>query len=648
MGTLLDALKTLKLWQVGVMATVLIAVAGATYIVYAMATSSGSTDLSEDQQLIPVLYGNVVNQVSTNGSLAFVDRETLTFGSQGTVGEVLVSEGQEVHEWQTLATLDTATVTSLQKSVAQVRVNLKNAQDALAAVKTPVTSLAMAQAEAKVANAELSLQTAQEAVDTVKAGPTAADLAKAEARVDSAKASLVNAEQDLRLGQKDWDDKIETARNLLSTAKADYQEVFPKWLGIQIRSDQVDLAPDTVLASWQVDLNVLFDSSLRFQDFRLLRPGTVWNEYKGLSFDDPSTPWSESVVYTWLNLYFGELLPTCLDGDDPAQGICIEKDMDDAWTTYQNAKDNLDAVQTQASKAIINLQNNITLANDSVTTKEDTLADLEAGPDTLEVDVSGKQLVVAQATLEKAEVDLANLKESIPLDVANKEADVASAQAALDTALQRLNGATLKAPTAGVVSLVNVEAGRIINANTTIVEVVDPSTVELNGVVDEIDVLFVRVGASASVTMDALQDQTLEGTVSSVASAPQSQQGVVSYPITIELQVPVWLDLREGLSATARIVIREETNVLRVPLQALYGTFDQPVVKVMSNGLTEERPVILGNSDDYWVAVRQGLAEGDHVVMDAQQATARQFSPGQALRQFGRGQGGGGGNSSRD
>ena len=124
------------------------------------------------------------------------------------------------------------------------------------------------------------------------------------------------------------------------------------------------------------------------------------------------------------------------------------------------------------------------------------------------------------------------------------------AQAALDAALQRLEDATLQAPMAGTVSLVNVEAGQAVNANTTVVEVVDPSVVEVDGVVDEIDVLFIRQGARAEVTLDALPGQVLEGIVSEIGSAAINQQGVVSYPIRILLQVPAGVDLREGLTAT--------------------------------------------------------------------------------------------------
>lgn len=694
MGAFLDAFKTVKLWQIGVLAAVLIAAAGATYGVYALLSGSGQAGLGKDQQLIPVQYGNLVNQVSTNGSLLFPTRETLTFGTQGTVGEVLVKEGQQVKAGQPLARLDAAAVASLEKAVAQARVSLRNAEDALAKAKNPHTALEIAQAEAAVASARLSLQNArdalarlleptsqdtaqaeaavanaklsvknaQEALDGVKNGPTTADLAKAQSQVDSAKTSLANAERDLNLAQKEWDAKVKAASDVLATAKAGYQGVYQKWLGIAVGQEEVTLAPDTLLVSWGVDLTSLFDPNLRFQDIAKL----FWAE--GPPADDPATPWSESVVYVWLNMYPGPIAPTCEDGVVPRQGACIRKEMNDAWDTYEKTKDSLDAVEAQAAKAIASADSAVVRARDSLATAEEALADLKAGPDPLEVDLKEKQLVVAQANLAKAEEalaklvenpdplevglkekqlavaqgnlakaeeDLAELKGSVDsLEVTLREADLTSARAALDTALQRLEGATLKAPLAGVVSLVNVVAGQTIMANTTVVEVVDPTLVEVDGVVDEIDVLFVTVGAQANVTMDALPGQVLEGTVSSIASTARSQSGVVSYPISIRVEVPQGIELREGLSATASIVIREERNVLLVPLQALYGTFEQAVVRVMKDGRIEERSVALGSSDDYWAAVRQGLAEGEQVVMQTTQASTSQFGVGMTMRQF--------------
>ena len=73
------------------------------------------------------------------------------------------------------------------------------------------------------------------------------------------------------------------------------------------------------------------------------------------------------------------------------------------------------------------------------------------------------------------------------------------------------------------------------------------------------------------------------------------------------MEIPQGIQPRAGLSAIANIVLREERNVLLVPQQALYGSFDQPLVRVMTDQGVTERPVTLGSSDDFWVAVKDGL-----------------------------------------
>ena len=195
----------------------------------------------------------------------------------------------------------------------------------------------------------------------------------------------------------------------------------------------------------------------------------------------------------------------------------------------------------------------------------------------------------------------------------------------------------------GLISVVNVEEGDDVGPNTPIFEVVDPSVVEVDGIVDEIDVLQVQLDAQAAVSMDAFPGQTLEGTVSVIAPAARNQQGVVTYPIRIQMNVPEGMQLREGLSATANIILRQESNVLLVPQQALYGSFDAPIVRVMTSSGIQERPVVLGNSDDFWTVVMQGLAEGEQVVMEVSQTTSDPFAAFRQLREgFGGGNFGGG------
>ena len=82
-----------------------------------------------------------------------------------------------------------------------------------------------------------------------------------------------------------------------------------------------------------------------------------------------------------------------------------------------------------------------------------------------------------------------------------------------------------------------------------------------------------------------------------MASAAQNQQGVVSYPIRIRVEVPERMRPREGLSSVATIVLREEKNVLRVPQLALQGSFDAPVIMVKTPRGIDERHVVLGDTD---------------------------------------------------
>ena len=114
----------------------------------------------------------------------------------------------------------------------------------------------------------------------------------------------------------------------------------------------------------------------------------------------------------------------------------------------------------------------------------------------------------------------------------------------------------------------------------------------------------------------------------------------MSYSIRIQIQNPGGIQLREGLSATANIVIQAEQNVLLVPVQALYGTFQEPTVRVVYEGGIEERPVTLGNSDDFWIVVVAGLLEGEEIVLETQASSGA--SNLNIFRQFGGGFTGGG------
>ena len=128
----LAAFRSIRPWQIIVLIVVLLGAGVGTYAIYSSLTGSESTELEEDQQLIPVQRGDLVKEVSISGSVSFPNREALTFGSAGIVDEVSVEEGERVVTGQTMATLDAETIAGLEEAAAQARVDLRDAEDKLA------------------------------------------------------------------------------------------------------------------------------------------------------------------------------------------------------------------------------------------------------------------------------------------------------------------------------------------------------------------------------------------------------------------------------------------------------------------------------------------------------------------------------------
>jgi HlyD family secretion protein len=266
-----------------------------------------------------------------------------------------------------------------------------------------------------------------------------------------------------------------------------------------------------------------------------------------------------------------------------------------------------------------------------------TRAKLDDAKESLEAlmgEPDASQLALKQAESDAARENLRELETGDPLVIGLRQSALAAAKAALETAQARLEGAVLKAPWKGEINAVNVSAGQAVTQATAAIEIVDPSTVQLEGSLDEIDVLFVQEGAQAQVTLDALAGAVVQGTVAEIASQGVSQQGVVTFPITIDVTAPQGVSLREGLSATATIVLNQESNVLLIPVQSVSGSFDEPVVRVATGKTVRQQSVKLGSSDGYWIVVVDGLVEGDRVVMAAPQ-TATTQAGGALLRGLG-------------
>ncbi len=182
-------------------------------------------------------------------------------------------------------------------------------------------------------------------------------------------------------------------------------------------------------------------------------------------------------------------------------------------------------------------QAQLAIAEFDLAEAEQSLADMKAGADPLEVEQKQKQLALAQATLKKSEDDLAEILGSVDsLEVKLKQSEVASAQATLDEAIERLEMATMATPFAGIITSINVEAGEAVNANQVVIELVDSGKFEADILVNETDIFNIRLGAEAIIQVDALSGISLPAKVTFFSPTATIQQGVVNYNVTVEME----------------------------------------------------------------------------------------------------------------
>jgi len=258
----------------------------------------------------------------------------------------------------------------------------------------------------------------------------------------------------------------------------------------------------------------------------------------------------------------------------------------------------------------------IKVAEAAIAEREDDLAKLLLGEDHPDYAAAVEDVKVAKRALAEREKELRELtpegRDELRESLLTLNID--AAKSTVSQAARRLDDATLTAPWDGFVSQVEVKEGDKVESGALAVELVNTNVVEIDGGVDEIDVLRIELGTAAEVTLDALEGRTLAGGVSFIDAAADSSQGIVSIPVKVRLDDPGDLQIPKGVSAVATITIKEVRDVLLVPQRALRGTFTAPTLQVMVGEETSEVPVVIGESDDFMVVIESGVSEGDIIV----------------------------------
>ena len=183
-----------------------------------------------------------------------------------------------------------------------------------------------------------------------------------------------------------------------------------------------------------------------------------------------------------------------------------------------------------------------------------------------------------------------------------------------------------------VLRIVNESEG-VVGSGTPLVEVGNPDLLEV--VVDLLSADAVRVQAGQRVLIEAWGgDEPLDGVVQRVepfgftkVSALGIEEQRVNVVIDITSPRERWARLGHGYRVEPRIVLWESSDVLRVPLSALFRQGERWAVFVERDGRAELREVEIGQGNGLHAEVRSGLEAGERVVLHP----ADRVSPGVRL-----------------
>lgn len=241
----------------------------------------------------------------------------------------------------------------------------------------------------------------------------------------------------------------------------------------------------------------------------------------------------------------------------------------------------------------------------------------------------------------------------------SSQGHVAQARATLTHTSDVLSKTIYDAPFDGVVTYIPVHEGETVvmgiqnSPGSTLMTLADMSIITAEVQVDETDIVNVKRGQSADVTIDAIPGKTFKGEVTEIgdnaivrstglatSQSTASSQEAKDFKVVVTLKDPPQ-NVRPGLSATAKITTGTRSGALTIPIQAITirdkAELDaddkgkskvkpvaleqnkkkeevQGVFVVLPNKKVEFRQVDTGLTGTTDIEIKTGLKEGDEII----------------------------------
>lgn len=293
-----------------------------------------------------------------------------------------------------------------------------------------------------------------------------------------------------------------------------------------------------------------------------------------------------------------------------------------------------------------------TLFQATVTQAEGEMANAVAALELARLNAARTQALFTKQNSAQADVDQAQAT------LHQAEANVKIKQGALDKARADLDHCAIRSPVDGTVISRSVDVGQTVAASLqapvifTIAN--DLTKMQIDAAVAEADIGTVAVDLPVDFTVDAFPSRTFHGKVIQVRNAPTTVQNVVTYDSVIGVDNSE-LKLKPGMTANVSIIVAQKEDALKIANAALrFRPADAPpptppprppsgqskggskrptearerTVYLLAGKKPAPAQIKIGISDGVGTEVKEGLQEGDRVIMGQTSGPNSAAAPG--------------------
>lgn len=188
-----------------------------------------------------------------------------------------------------------------------------------------------------------------------------------------------------------------------------------------------------------------------------------------------------------------------------------------------------------------------------------------------------------------------------------------TAKADLDNAELQLSRCIITAPMNGVVRKIDAKVGLQLAVGDPLAEILEIDRLKAVVGIPESEVAAVRGLTAIDISLQALRDRTVAGTVHFLSSSPETVARLFRLELAVDNPNG---EILPGMFFRADVVKKTVPDAIAVPFYSVISRNDEQYVYVERDGVVAKRPVAIGIMEQWMVEVTSGLRPGDRLVVE--------------------------------